>query len=88
MNDDSSMSGAGRTRILRPAVTTSSDPSSLVRMNTPNVAGGWLSFSTSWASASILSRSDRRASASFWFWPMALPNCSRVSTSFSSRMVT
>ena len=41
------MSGAGITRILRPAVTTSIEPSSLVRRNTPNDAGGWESFSTS-----------------------------------------
>jgi hypothetical protein len=83
-----SMSGAGSTRILRPAVTMSIDPSSLGRRNTPKVAGGWLSFSTSSASASILSRSPRSASASFWFWLVARASCPRVSTSFSSSTAT
>ena len=40
------------------------------------------------ASASIFSFSARNASASFWFWPIALARSSRVSTSFSSRIVT
>ena len=52
----------------------------------PKDAGGCESFSTSSTRDSILSRSARRASASFWFWPMARLSCSRVSTSFSSRM--
>ena len=83
-----SRSGAGITRNFRPAVTTSTDPSSLLPMNTPKVAGGWESFSTSSARASMRCFSSRRASASFSFWPVARASASRVSTSFSSRSWT
>src|SRR6266511_2557382 len=85
-----SSEGSTETRIFRPAVNTSATESSSSTMarNTPNVAGGWVSFSTSSLSASILSRSAFITVTSFSFWARALDRSARVWTSFSSRIFT
>jgi hypothetical protein len=85
---ETSSSGAAFTRILRPPVKTSTEPSSFCARNTPNVAGGCESFSTSSRSASIRSFSASSVDASFSFWPSARERSLLDSRSFSSRILT
>ena len=83
-----SSSGCSATRILRPALKTSTVPSSLAPRNVPYADGGIVSFSTSSRSAAMCSRASRRVAERRSFWETAWASWPLVSSSRSSRVRT
>ncbi len=83
-----SSSGWIATRILRPAVNTSTVPSSFAPRNVPYPEGGIVSFSTSSRSAAMCSRASRRVADSRSFCETAWASWPLVSRMRSSRVRT
>ena len=86
--DSDSSSGWMETRILRPAVKTSTVPSSLVPRKVPYPDGGIVSFSTSSRNAAMCSRASRRVADRRSFCETAWASWPLVSRIRSSRVRT
>ena len=87
-SSSTSSSGCNATRILRPALNTSTVPSSLAARKVPYADGGIVSFSTSSRSAPMCSRASRRVADSFSFWETAWASWPLVSSRRSSSVRT